>query len=56
MHISHAEAELGYEVQAPAHMLLNIEAAQARFYCGDSSGNRFLRFDPQPGPTATGQK
>jgi transglutaminase-like putative cysteine protease len=29
MHISHIEAELGYEVQAPAHMLLNIEAAQA---------------------------
>lgn len=29
MHISHIEAELGYEVHAPAHMLLNIEAAQA---------------------------
>jgi transglutaminase-like putative cysteine protease len=67
MHISHIEAELRYEVQAPAHMLLNIEAAQAgaqavisemltiepptevRFYCDGSSGNRFARFDAQPG-------
>ena len=68
MHISHVEAELRYEVQAPAHLLLNIEAAQAgaqavisemltieppaevRFYCDGSSGNRFARFDAQPGP------
>lgn len=28
MHISHIEAQLDYEVSAPAHMLLNIEAAR----------------------------
>lgn len=68
MHISHIDAELGYEVSAPAHLLLNIEAAQAgsqavisealtiepptqvQVYCDESSGNRFVRFDAQPGP------
>ncbi|MBJ2156045.1 transglutaminase-like domain-containing protein [Variovorax sp. IB41] len=29
MHISHINAQLDYEVTAPAHMLLNIEAARA---------------------------
>ncbi|MET3494046.1 transglutaminase-like domain-containing protein [Variovorax boronicumulans] len=29
MHISHIDAQLEYEVTAPAHMLLNIEAARA---------------------------
>jgi transglutaminase-like putative cysteine protease len=29
MHISHIDAQLDYEVVAPAHMLLNIEAARA---------------------------
>jgi transglutaminase-like putative cysteine protease len=29
MHLSHIEARLDYEVAAPAHMLLNIEAARA---------------------------
>lgn len=29
MHISHIDAQLDYEVAAPAHMLLNIEAARA---------------------------
>ncbi|KPU98687.1 transglutaminase [Variovorax paradoxus] len=29
MHISHIEAQLDYEVGAPAHLLLNIEAARA---------------------------
>jgi transglutaminase-like putative cysteine protease len=29
MHISHIDAQLDYEVTAPAHMLLNIEAARA---------------------------
>ena len=29
MHLSHIDARLSYEVQAPAHLLLNIEAAHA---------------------------
>ena len=29
MHLSHIEAQLDYEVAAPAHMLLNIEAARS---------------------------
>jgi hypothetical protein len=29
MHISHIDAQLDYEVVAPAHMLLNIEAARS---------------------------
>lgn len=79
MHVSHIEAKLDYEVTAPAHMLLNIEAARAgvqtvvreslaieppaevRVFCDEASGNRFLRFDVQPGPlsiayTATVQR
>jgi len=68
MHISHVDAQLDYEVCAPAHMLLNIEAARSgaqalvneeltiepptemKVFCDESSGNRFIRFDAQPGP------
>lgn len=68
MHLSHIDAQLDYEVVAPAHMLLNIEAArsgaqavvsevlsiepptQMQVFCDESSGNRFIRFDAQPGP------
>ena len=34
MHISHIDAQLDYEVTAPAHMLLNIEAARAGAQAG----------------------
>ncbi|QNK70365.1 transglutaminase-like domain-containing protein [Variovorax sp. PAMC26660] len=68
MHLSHIDAQLDYEVVAPAHMLLNIEAARSgaqavvsevltiepptemQVFCDESSGNRFIRFDAQPGP------
>jgi transglutaminase-like putative cysteine protease len=68
MHLSHIDAQLDYEVLAPAHMLLNIEAARSgaqavvsevlsiepptemQVFCDESSGNRFIRFDAQPGP------
>ena len=68
MHISHIDAQLDYVVAAPAHMLLNIEAARCgaqavvdesltidpptamQVFCDESSGNRFIRFDANPGP------
>lgn len=68
MHFSHVETVLDYEVAAPAHMLLNIEAARSgaqvlisedlviepqvemQAFCDEGSGNRFIRFDAEPGP------
>lgn len=68
MHLSHIETVLDYEVAAPAHLLLNIEAARSaaqalisedlvvepavriQAFCDEGSGNRFIRFDAQPGP------
>jgi transglutaminase-like putative cysteine protease len=67
MHLSHIDAQLDYEVVAPAHLLLNIEAARSgaqavvseeltiepptemQLFCDEGSGNRFIRFDAQPG-------
>ncbi|RZL89742.1 MAG: transglutaminase family protein [Variovorax sp.] len=68
MHLSHLESVLEYEVAAPSHLLLNIEAARSgaqalvseeleiappvemQSFCDEASGNRFIRFDAQPGP------
>ncbi len=68
MHFSHVDAVLEYEVAAPSHLLLNIEAvrsgAQAlvsedlviepavriQSFSDDNNGNRFVRFDAEPGP------
>ncbi|MEP6722798.1 MAG: transglutaminase family protein [Variovorax sp.] len=67
MHFSTIDATLEYQVRAPAHMVLNIEAARCgtqavlseelvvepqvgmNAFCDESSGNRFIRFDAQPG-------
>ncbi|MEO5736203.1 MAG: transglutaminase family protein [Variovorax sp.] len=68
MHFSTIDATLEYQVGAPAHMVLNIEAARCgaqavlseelvveppvemKAFCDESCGNRFIRFDAQPGP------
>jgi transglutaminase-like putative cysteine protease len=68
MHFSQIDAELSYQVTAPSHFLLNVEAAlwpgqqplaetllidpptPLRRYVDERSGNRFVRFDAQPGP------
>ncbi|MGJ7494785.1 transglutaminase-like domain-containing protein [Variovorax sp. RT4R15] len=68
MHCSTIDATLEYQVRAPAHMVLNIEAARCgaqavlseqlvveppvemKAFCDEGSGNRFIRFDAQPGP------
>ncbi len=68
MHYSTIEAVLDYQVAAPAHMVLNIEAARSgaqtvlseelvveppvamNAFCDDANGNRFIRFDAEPGP------
>ncbi|RYF75578.1 MAG: transglutaminase family protein [Comamonadaceae bacterium] len=68
MHYSAIDTVLDYQVQAPSHLVLNIEAARCgsqavsseeliieppiemNAYCDESSGNRFVRFDVQPGP------
>jgi len=67
MHSSVIETVLEYQVAAPSHMVLNIEAARAdsqnvlsetltiepplqiNVYGDHGSGNRFFRFDTQPG-------
>ena len=68
MHLSTVETVLEYQVQSPAHLCFNIEAAHwptqeivseelaissgvtPHRYTDPRSGNRFLRFDAQPGP------
>lgn len=69
MHLSHIDLRLDYEVDAPAHLRLNIEATRTgaqtvlsemlsiepppvrrQTGCEPESGNRFVRFDAQPGP------
>ncbi|RYF74328.1 MAG: transglutaminase family protein [Comamonadaceae bacterium] len=68
MHFSTIETVLDYQVNAPSHMVLNIEAARSgaqtvlseelvveppvpmNAFCDENSGNRFIRFDAQPGP------
>lgn len=68
MHSSTIEVVLDYQVQAPSHLVFNLEAARCgsqtvaseslaieppvelRAFCDEGSGNRFVRFDAQPGP------
>ena len=68
MPFSSIETVLEYQVAAPSHLVLNIEATrspaqmvlneslvllpavQLNAFCDERSGNRFFRFDAQPGP------
>jgi len=64
---SHISTQLTYEVTAPSHFLMNIQAARTQgqramgeclciepavetaTFCDEASGNRFVRFDAEPG-------